>query len=466
MMMLTVLFSVTIFAHSVTYAAKCNAVDEAKLCADIVLAFDTSCSVSDATKDGAKVFMDDFVSLFNSVGKPNLPANSTDFTFTQFGLLAYDLEARKIFGFGDQPSKDFVQGKIDEFDHTPVTCKTGIHRALKMAKEEFFDSGTQDDRTPNILILLTDGRTQPKKFIPQVNKTMNVLLELNNTYVFVVVLPNKFDKDDENDTLKQLNMLAPEGNRFSYLNAESNLSLAKEVRQRIGGFDPCPVCVSDEGQACIPETPLDILLIIDHSKSIKPDNLKVLQEAMIELVNAFEIVGDEAHGVKFSIITYNKKAEILLYFNSTEASSKEGTLGILKTMSLKQGKDTRTDLALQLANSKIFNAAFGDRLGAANIIILATDGKTMKKKFQKNTITAADELKSRGESVDIFLLGLPTRRKKNLDVQIREWDSIPSKPVKDHFKKFEFFTDIEPYISQLKSFICEDQKRFIASFDV
>ncbi|CAH1779049.1 unnamed protein product [Owenia fusiformis] len=455
MTILRVLISLGILG-TISYAQQCDTSRAVKLCADIVFAFDTSCSVSDETKDGVKTFLDDFVGLFDSVGKPNLPAGDRDPTFTQFGMLAYDLGARKIFGFGDQPSKDAVQGAIDEFDHAAADCKTTTQDALIMAREEFFTSGTQDDRTPNILVLLTDGRTQPQKFIDDTELELEKFNMMNNTYLFVVVLPNKNDKTEFADTLEQLEMLAPSNNRFSYLEAESTDALAADVRERIAGFDPCPQCVGDD--PC-PDTPLDILLVLDHSNSIGYDDLRELRRAMVELVETFVGVGDL---VKFALMTYNRKVETLLYFNSTESNSLDGTLKVLEEMSLKQGKDTRTDLTLELANGKIFTKAYGDRPEAANVLVLATDGRTMKKKFQKNTLRAAAALKAREphKSVNIFLLGLPARRKKNIDVQIKEWNEIPSAPLEEHFKEFKQFSDIIPYIAQLQGQICDDQQVF------
>ncbi|CAH1779050.1 unnamed protein product [Owenia fusiformis] len=459
---LRALICISIFGT--TTFAICPTGEGVKLCADILFAFDTSCSVSDETKDGVKSFLDDFVGLFDSVGKPNLPVvNTDDPTFTQFGMLAYDLGARKIFGFGDQPTKDAVQGAIDEFDHAHVDCKTTTQDALIMAREEFFTSGAQDDRTPNILVLLTDGRTQPQKFIDDTELELEKFNMMNNTYLFVTVLPNKNNKTEFADTLEQLEMLAPSNNRFSYLEAESTKALAVEVRARISGFDPCPLCLGDViiPPPCPREEPLDILLILDHSNSIGPEDLRELRRAMVELVNAFKGVG-VGDLVKFSIMTYNFKAEILSYLNSTESSSLNGTLGILEEMSLEQAKDTRTDLTLELANAQIFTEAFGDRPNAANILVLATDGRTMKKKFQNNTLKAAAALKARKahDSVDIFLLGLPAHRQKNLDVQNTEWNEIPSKPKATHFKEFGNFTEIIPYISQLQLSVCADQTEF------
>ncbi|CAH1779048.1 unnamed protein product [Owenia fusiformis] len=430
------------------------------LCADIVFGFDTSCSINGSTKEEMKQFALEFVDRFSE--RIGMPDSENKATFTQFGLLRFDISASKVFGFGEAPTSDEVEAEIDEFDYAEVDCKTITHLALELAKTDFFESDKVDTRTPNILILLTDGRTQPQKFIDEMNRA-RAELNINNTYVLVVQVPNKNDKTDEMLTTEQLLVLAPlDEDRFTYDSTVDIEVLADQVYERIGEIVPCPACVSED----VPcdEADLDVLVIIDHSNSIISSNLEIVRNNTKRLVNAFENVGDsrnpEKGSVKFALISYNNRVNPILYFNSSGASTKEGTLEAIDNADLSQAKDTRTDLALKFADETIFNQDYGDRKEAQNVIVIFTDGRTMKAKFQNNTIKVAQKIKERMDgpnstSVEIFLLGLPGANvEKNRVQREREWNLIPSQPLDKHFEEFKTFTEIEFFIAEVTRRIC------------
>ncbi|CAH1779054.1 unnamed protein product [Owenia fusiformis] len=421
----------------------------ARLCANIVFAFDTSCSISEETKEGAVEFMDDFVGLFDSIGDPS---TSSTGRFTQFGLLAFDINSRKVFGFGEAPSKDDVINTIqEEFDTSHVDCKTITNEAIDMAIEDFFESGDQDDKSPNVLVLLTDARTQPQKFRDETIVSINRLRAKNNTYVFLLQLPNANEKTDFEDTIEQVNVLAEPENIFQY--SEDTKQLAESVYGRMANIGEL-TCPGDE--ITCDESPLDILLILDHSNSVKPENIIDVRDAMKALVNTFKNVGDGDTSVKFALLTYNNKVTPEMLFNDTASSTREGTLKAIEDQTMARRKNTRTDLALEFANSVVFTPEAGDRKFAYNMIVLVTDGRTMKAKYQKFTFRAANALKGRtgDDEVGIFLLGLPGARAKNLDVQRKEWNEIPSEPKETHFKEFDKFDELLPFIQELSQRVC------------
>ncbi|CAH1780602.1 unnamed protein product [Owenia fusiformis] len=192
------------------------------VCADIVFALETSCSVDDETKALAKVFIYDFVTTFDSVKQQNVSNVAT-----QFGLLAYDATSRIVFTFSDALSKLEILHKIEMFKMETTDCKTLTHNAINMARGDFFESAFNDRRTPDVLVVLTDGRTQPKKYIPETTDAIQKLRETVRT--IVIELPNKKGRELLPDTIEQLNTLAEAKDRFK-LDKDSDIEdIATEV---------------------------------------------------------------------------------------------------------------------------------------------------------------------------------------------------------------------------------------------
>ncbi|CAH1781174.1 unnamed protein product [Owenia fusiformis] len=192
------------------------------ICADIVFALETSCSVDDETKALAKVFIQDFVTMFDSVKQKNVSNVAT-----QFGLLAYDATPRPVFTFDEALSKQEILQRIETFKMETTGCKTLTHNAINMASDDFFETTLNDRRTPDVLVVLTDGRTQPQKYI---QKTTDAIQKLRETVRTIVIeLPNKKGRESLPETLEQLNTLAEVEDRFK-LDDDSDIEdLATEV---------------------------------------------------------------------------------------------------------------------------------------------------------------------------------------------------------------------------------------------
>ncbi|CAH1790616.1 unnamed protein product, partial [Owenia fusiformis] len=338
-----------------------------KFGANIVFAFDTSCSTSDDIKNGTKRFIEEFVRKFDLVpiSDNKRPRD------IKFGMLAFDQISRKVFGFGDGETQADVINATKNFDYAAVGCKTIFSKALKMLIEDFFESGEQDDHNSNVLILLTDGRTHPKKFIKKTMTSMKRLRTKSNAYVFLVQLPNKDGKTAFNDTKEQVNGLAEQDNIFQY--SSDSKSLAEIVYARLNftmqNLKHYPGSNEINGNStiqCVQDVPLDVLIILDNSKSLKTDHRTVVRDAMKALVETFNDVGDGNKSVKFALLTYNDRVMSQMLFNETASSTKAATLGIIGNESMTLGKRRRTDLALEFANSVVFTPAAGDRPAAYN----------------------------------------------------------------------------------------------------
>ncbi|XP_067043371.1 uncharacterized protein [Acropora muricata] len=117
---------------------------------------------------------------------------------------------------------------------------------------------------------------------------------------------------------------------------------------------------------------LDVGLIIDGSASVGAANFKKALDFLVDLVGHLAV---SPQGTHVAVIVYDTQAT--LHFNL--ASSGYHTLSKLQSAirGLSYlGKDTRTDVALEMAAEKIFSSSGGDRNDVDNLLIVLTGGKT------------------------------------------------------------------------------------------
>ena len=110
---------------------------------------------------------------------------------------------------------------------------------------------------------------------------------------------------------------------------------------------------------------------MDASKSVGVQNFVRVKTFLIQFIHQFE---PDTH---FSIITFAKNPIVRCKFNQLQCQSTDATHGLISQIPDKVSWGTRTDKALIAAN-KIFTPENGDRRDAANVVVVVTDGKTMK----------------------------------------------------------------------------------------
>lgn len=120
--------------------------------------------------------------------------------------------------------------------------------------------------------------------------------------------------------------------------------------------------------------PLDISIVIDKTKSVGPANYDKMLDSIINLIEQYEVGEDKTH---FSIVTYDKKAEVRVSLDDPEYHSKEALKDILESMKGERlGNPTRTDIALETVAKQVFVDENGDRPDSPNVMIIFTDGNT------------------------------------------------------------------------------------------
>ena len=118
---------------------------------------------------------------------------------------------------------------------------------------------------------------------------------------------------------------------------------------------------------------LDVGLIIDASDSVDYDTEFPMCLDFVAKVAQFFKVSER--GTHFGAIVYSSTAELQFnfsnanYYNSVRLQEAIRKLDWL-------GEGTRTDLALELANTELFSPKGGDRPNKPNVLIVITDGRT------------------------------------------------------------------------------------------
>lgn len=119
---------------------------------------------------------------------------------------------------------------------------------------------------------------------------------------------------------------------------------------------------------------LDIAILGDRSRSLKPSDLARFRQVVANMVAR---VGVSPDGNHFGIVTFGPSAVSYNNFKDGIYHNKAKLLELLRQKfgSIAKTVGTRTDKALKLARDKLFNRGNGDRRDAANLLFLFTDGK-------------------------------------------------------------------------------------------
>ena len=109
---------------------------------------------------------------------------------------------------------------------------------------------------------------------------------------------------------------------------------------------------------------------------------------MASFLHLFDV---SARGTHVGMISFSNDAELLFDFKDDRYYNEDQLRKRIKKIPLKRGAKTRTDLALTLANEKLFSVEGGDRPGVPNVCVLFTDGKSTGKPF-KETVDILTEV--------------------------------------------------------------------------
>merc|ERR1711962_320514 len=119
--------------------------------------------------------------------------------------------------------------------------------------------------------------------------------------------------------------------------------------------------------------PMDLLLLVDKSASIKPNQWKLSKSFLRKLAGQFEVSGDQVHA---SLVLFAKSAhEKFCFTKHMTNAALDKAFEKLGCPECKKGK-TVTGKALEYGRTKSFQASCGMRAAVKKVVVVLTDGKS------------------------------------------------------------------------------------------
>uniref|UniRef100_A0A8C5X090 Matrilin 2 n=1 Tax=Malurus cyaneus samueli TaxID=2593467 RepID=A0A8C5X090_9PASS len=189
------------------------------------------------------------------------------------------------------------------------------------------------------------------------------------------------------------------------------------------------------------EGPIDLVFVIDGSKSLGEDNFEIVKEFVIGILDTLEISPKAA---RVGLLQYS--TEVRTEFTLRQFSSAKDMKKAVSQMKY-MGRGSMTGLALRHLFERSFTETEGARPFSANvprISIVFTDGRA-----QDEVSEWATRAKQRG--IIIYAIGIG----KAIEEELLE---IASEPSYKHLFYAEDFTALEDISEELRAQICEGNK--------
>ncbi|XP_029114560.1 matrilin-3b isoform X2 [Scleropages formosus] len=207
--------------------------------------------------------------------------------------------------------------------------------------------------------------------------------------------------------------------------------------QRMQKMQPAGYHVNGPGQSHCKSRPLDLVFIIDSSRSVRPAEFEKVKIFLSDMVDTLEI-GQEA--TRVAVVNYASTVQIefmlKMYFSKVDLKQALTRIEPLST-------GTMTGLAIKTAMEKVFAEESGARPRSTNIskvAIIVTDGRPQDKVEE---VSAS----ARGSNVEIYAIGVDRADMQSLRL-------MASQPLDDHVFYVETYGVIEKLTSKFRETLC------------
>ncbi|KAF5901764.1 matrilin-4 isoform X1, partial [Clarias magur] len=197
--------------------------------------------------------------------------------------------------------------------------------------------------------------------------------------------------------------------------------------------------LQDDGKSCgsCRSAIIDLVLLIDGSKSVRPQNFELVKQFVNQVVDQLDI---SAHGTRVGLVQYSSRVRTEFPL-SMYKTKEEVRAAVMKVAYMEKG--TMTGLALKHMVQNSFSEAEGARTATRNIPrigLVFTDGRS-----QDDITEWAKKAKDAG--ITMYAVGVG----KAVEDELRE---IASEPVENHFFYTSDFTAIHQLAENLKLNVC------------
>uniref|UniRef100_A0A7N9AMD3 Matrilin 4 n=1 Tax=Mastacembelus armatus TaxID=205130 RepID=A0A7N9AMD3_9TELE len=180
--------------------------------------------------------------------------------------------------------------------------------------------------------------------------------------------------------------------------------------------------------------PVDLVFLIDSSRSVRPHEFETMRKFMIDILNTLDI-GPNA--TRVGVVQYSSqvRSEFSLKTHSTLDTMVKS---INQIIPLAQG--TMTGLAIRYVMNVAFSAEEGDRPKIPNVAVIVTDGRP-----QDRVAEVAAEAREKG--IEIYAVGVARADMTSLR-------AMASLPFEDHVFLVESFDLIHQFGLQFQDKLC------------
>ncbi|XP_034021812.1 matrilin-4 [Thalassophryne amazonica] len=187
---------------------------------------------------------------------------------------------------------------------------------------------------------------------------------------------------------------------------------------------------------------IDVVLLIDGSKSVRPQNFELVKKFVNQIVDSLDI---SLHGTRVGLVQYSSRVRtefpLSMYHTADEVKA-----AVMKVNYMEKG--TMTGLALKHMLENSFSEAEGARPSSRNIPrvgLVFTDGRS------QDDITEWSK-KAKEAGITMYAVGVG----KAVEDELRE---IASEPVEKHFYYTTDFTAINTIAENLKLNVCPEESQ-------
>uniref|UniRef100_A0A3Q4GHK7 Matrilin 4 n=1 Tax=Neolamprologus brichardi TaxID=32507 RepID=A0A3Q4GHK7_NEOBR len=181
--------------------------------------------------------------------------------------------------------------------------------------------------------------------------------------------------------------------------------------------------------------PVDLVFLIDSSRSVRPHEFETMRKFMIDIINTLDI---GLNATRVGVVQYSSQVRTEFTLK-THARLSNIVKAINQIIPLAQG--TMTGLAIRYMMNEAFTPEAGDRPKVPNVAVIVTDGRP-----QDRVAEVAAEAREKG--IEIYAVGVARADMTSLR-------AMASPPFEDHVFLVESFDLIHQFGIQFQDKLCD-----------
>lgn len=187
---------------------------------------------------------------------------------------------------------------------------------------------------------------------------------------------------------------------------------------------------------------MDLVFIIDSSRSVRPHEFETMRKFMINIIQTLDV---SPNATRVGVVQYSSQVQNVFSLR-TFSRVEDMVKSINEIIPLAQG--TMTGLAIQYAMTVAFSAVEGARPNVPDVAVIVTDGRPQDR-------VAEVALAARQKGIEIFAVGVARADMSSLR-------AMASTPLESHVFLVESFDLIHQFGKQFRGELCDKGSLFLS----